>query len=133
MPIPFSQNRLFSSGKGKNTMLHRKPHIESHLKSAEKLLAERLELLTANGMDAGTILKDSRVKQLKAEARHAKKQLAAIAALETQMAEKAEARIRKETAAKSGDLSDKPKKKDRNALPAKKKKKRRIELEEASV
>ncbi|WP_319524514.1 hypothetical protein [uncultured Desulfosarcina sp.] len=114
-------------------MLHRKPHIESHLKSAEKLLAERHEVLTANGMDAEKIIKDSRIKQLKAEMRHAKKQLAAIAALETQMAEKAEARIRKETAAKSGELPDKPKKRDRNAPPAKKKKKRRTEMEEASV
>ena len=111
-------------------MLHRKPHIENHLKSAEKRLAEHLEQLNANGMEAAKIPRNSQVKNLKATIRQAKKQLAAIAAIETQMATKAEDRIRKE-AAKAAEPASKPKKKDRSAPPAKKRKKPRLEAEAA--
>jgi len=113
-------------------MLHRKPHIESHLRSTEKLLAEHLKLLTTNGEDSERIIKNSQVRHLKAKIRQAKKQLATIASLETQMAEKVETRTRKEAAAKSEEPHGKPRKKDRNAPPAKKRKKPRIEMEEGA-
>lgn len=111
-------------------MLHRKPHIENHLQSAEKRLSARLELLTTNGADAGRIKKDSQIKRFKAQVRKAKRELTAIAAAETLMAEKSEARIRKEAAAKLETMHKKSKKRDRNAPPAKKRKKRRVEVDE---
>lgn len=114
-------------------MLHRKPHIENHLQSAEKRLASRLELLTTNGVDAGRIKKDSQIKRFKAQVRKAKRELTAIAAVETLMAEKSESRTRKEAAAKSEAMHKRSKKRDRNAPPAKKRKKRRIEVDEKAA
>lgn len=111
-------------------MLHRKARIQNHLESTEKLLAARVELLKANGVDACRIEKDSQIRQIKAQVRKAKRQLGAIAAVEIQMAEKAEARIRREAAAKSAANQKKSKKRDVNAPPAKKRKKRRIEPDE---
>ncbi len=111
-------------------MLHRKPHIENHLQSAEKRLAARVASLTINGSDAKRIEKDCQVKQFKAQIRKAKRQLAAITASETLTAEKAEALIRKEAAAKSAPIEKKSKKRDPNTPPAKKKKKRQVESDE---
>ena len=111
-------------------MLHRKPHIENHLQSAQKRLADRLELLTAKGVDADRIKKDNIVKKFNAEVRKAKQELAAIAAVQTLMAEKADSRERKKAAAASEALNRKSKKRDKNAPPAKKRRKRRMEEEE---
>jgi hypothetical protein len=111
-------------------MLHRQPHIQNHLLSAKTRLAARINLLTENGADADKIKKDNQVRQFKAQIRKAKKQLTAIEASETLTAEKAEARIRKEEAAKSAPTSKKSKKRDPNTPPAKKRKKTRIELAE---
>lgn len=110
-------------------MLHRKPQIQNHLQFAQKRLADRLELLTANGVDADRIKKDYKIKQFNAEARKAKRELAAIAAVEALMAEKAESRQRKEAAAGSEALGKKSKKKDKDAPPAKKRRKPRMEAE----
>ncbi len=111
-------------------MLHRKPHIQNHLQRAQEKLAARLELLTTDGVDADRIKRDYKIKQFNAEARKARRELAAIAAMETLMAEKAESRQRKEAAAKSEASGKKSKKKDRNAPPAKKRNKIRVEAEE---
>ena len=111
-------------------MLHRKPHIENHLQSAEKRLAARLELLTANGMDTDRIKKDPQIRRFKARVRKARRELTVIAAAETLTAEKAETRIRKTADAKSEALHKKSKKRDPNAPPAKKRRKRRFEVDE---
>ena len=111
-------------------MLHRKPHIESHLQSAEKRLAARLELLTANGMDADRIQKDPQIRRFKARMRQARRELTVIATTETLTAEKIETRIRKAEAAQSEALQKKSKKRDPNAPPAKKRRKRRLEADE---
>lgn len=111
-------------------MLHRKPHIENHLQSDEKRLSARVESLTRNGTDAKRIEKDNQVKQLRAQIRKAKRQLATIVASEILMADKAEIRIRKEAAAKSAPIEKKLKKKDADTSPAKKKKKRRVDPDE---
>ena len=111
-------------------MLHRRPHIENHLQSAENQLSARVESLTRNGTDARKIEKDNHVKQFRAQIRKAKKQLAAIVASETLTADKAEIRIRKEAAAKSAPTEKKSKKRDADTPPAKKKKKRRAEPDE---
>jgi hypothetical protein len=111
-------------------MSHHKPRIQNHLLSAEKGLAVRVELLKTKGIDGSRVEKDCQIRKLKAQVRKAKRQLTAIAALETQMAEKAEVRIRKEAAAKSEAHQKKSKKRDVNAPPAKKRKKRRIESDE---
>jgi GTPase involved in cell partitioning and DNA repair len=116
--------------KGMAPMLHRKPHIENHLQSAKKRLAARHELLTANGMDTGRIYKDAQIRRFKAQVRKAKRELTEIAAVETQMAEKAELRIAKAADAQSAALQKKTKKRDRNAPPAKKRRKRRYEADE---
>lgn len=110
-------------------MLHRKSHIENHLRSAENRLAARLELLTTNGMDADRMKKDPQIRRFQAQARKARRELSAIAATETLMAEKAESRIRK-AAAKSEASHNKPRKRDRDAPPAKKRKKRHLEADE---
>lgn len=109
-------------------MLHRKPHIEHHLKATEERLAERIERLTVHGVATELIKKDHLVRKLEANIRQGKRQLGVIAAQETQLAEKAEARIRKETAAKSEKMHGESKKKDRDAPQVKKIKKRRINL-----
>jgi hypothetical protein len=111
-------------------MLHRKPYIEDHLRSAQKRLIARLELLTTRGMDAGDIEKDNQIKRLKAKARKANRELTAITAMETLMTANTESRMRKEAAAKAEPLHKERKKKDGNAPPAKKKKKRPIEADE---
>ncbi len=111
-------------------MLHRKPYIEDHLRSSEKRLAARLELLTANGVDAQNIKKDNYIKQLKAKVRKAKRELTSIAAMESLAEEKAESRIRKEAAAKAEAVNGKRKKRDGDAPPAKKRKKRPAEVDQ---
>jgi hypothetical protein len=82
-------------------MLHRKPHIENHLRHLENLLVGLSEVLVTIHVDSDQINKDNRIKQLKARIRQTKKQLATIAALETQKAGKAEAGMLKEAATKS--------------------------------
>ena len=108
-------------------MLHRKSHIENHFRSAQERLAARRELLSSRGLDADRIKRDTQVRHFNAEVCKARRELRAFAAIETQMAAKAELRIRKETAAKAGDLDGKPKKRDINAPPAKKRRKPRLE------
>ncbi len=111
-------------------MLHRKPHIENHLQSAEKRLAARLELLTTNGMDADRIKKDPQIRRFKARMRQARRELTVIAAAESLTAEKVETRIRKAAAAQSEATQKKSKKRDPNAPPAKKRRKSRPEADE---
>lgn len=106
-------------------MLHRKPHIENHLKSAEGQLAGRIELLTTNGVEPKRIKKDNTVKFLEAKIRQAKKQLGSIENLKKELAANAEARIQKMEAAKAEKMDAKPKKKDKTAPPAKKRNKPR--------
>jgi hypothetical protein len=110
-------------------MLHREIHIENHLQRAQKRLADRLELLTTKGLDAVRINKDAQIKHFKSQVRKARKSLSAIAAVKSLMDENAESRQRKEAAAKMEALNKIPKKRDRNAPPAKKKKKRHMEEE----
>jgi hypothetical protein len=76
------------------------------------------------------IYKDAQIRRFKAQVRKAKRELTEIAAVETQMAEKAELRIAKAAAAQSAALQKKAKKRDRNAPPAKKRRKRRYEADE---
>ena len=112
-------------------MLHRKPHIENHLESAQKKLAARLELLSTADMAADQIQRDAKVRHFTAQISKAKRELRNTAAIETQTAEKAELRVRKEAAAKAGNSPEKSKKRDVNAPPAKKRKKPRVELDDA--
>ena len=112
-------------------MLHRKIHIVNHIDSIGRRLADHIAILAAHGVDTDKITKNNYVKQLKAKMRQAKKKLATMVALESQMAAKADTRIRKQAAAKSGELPGKSrKKKDSNAPPAKKRRKRRMEMDE---
>ena len=128
--IPVWRIRRFLFRKEKYPMLHRKPHIEHHLKSTIEQLAERIERMTTHGVANEVIKKDHLVRHLEANIRQAKRQLGAIAALETHLVEKAETRIRKETDAKSEKMHGKSKKKNRDAPPVKKRKKRRIDIED---
>jgi hypothetical protein len=76
-------------------MLRKKPYIEDHNIIAERNLAARLEICKSRGMTEVQIERDSAVKHLKAEIRKAKRNLANIAKLELQIAQKAEIKAQK--------------------------------------
>ena len=73
----------------------------------EKKLAERIALLTGQGLEAASIDKDSAVKMLKAKIKKSKARLRAIAA----MAEKVEEKARKKAEKLAAPKEEKPKKK----------------------
>jgi len=81
-------------------MLNRKPYIENHKNHAETRLTARLEFLKTKGMSAVRIQRDPTVKHFRAEIRKAKYQLADIAKLELQIAEKADIKAKKLAAPK---------------------------------
>lgn len=101
-------------------MLNKKPYIENHKKDAQTRLTGRLEFLRTKGMPAERIQKDPTVKHFRAEIRRANCQLADIAKLELQIAEKAEIKAKKLAAGKA----DHPKHKRSAADPMKKRAKR---------
>jgi hypothetical protein len=104
-------------------MLDRKPQVAEHQKSARSQLAARLELLKAEGKNDKQIQKDPRIKQIRAEIGKAKKQMAAIGALETLLVAKAEAKAQKKEAAKVP--RQKPKKSPDSAAPKKPKREKK--------
>lgn len=110
-------------------MLHRKPYIENHKKDAETKLAARLEFLKTKGMPAERIQRDPSVKHFRAEIRKAKYQLADIAKLELQIAEKVEIKAKKLAAPKT----DQQKHKRAAADPLKKRAKREKKLASAAA
>jgi len=109
-------------------MLNRKPYIENHKNLAESKLAARVEFLKSKGMTAVQIQRDATVKHIKAEMRKARNQLADIAKLESQIAQKAEIKAKKLAAPKveppkqkrsDADLEKKRAKKEKKAAAAK--------------
>ena len=82
-------------------MLNRKPFIENHKSIAESQLAALLKMLKSTGMTYEQIQRHPKVRHYKAAARQARSQLASIAKLESQIAEKAEVKARKLAAAKT--------------------------------
>ena len=109
-------------------MLNRRPQIEAHKKAAEENLAARLEMLKAKGVNEEQIQRDARIKQLRAQVRKAKHQLAGIAAMTGLMEEKAAAKARKAAAAK--EPQPQGKKAAKPATPKKPKKERKPVAEE---
>ncbi len=81
-------------------MLNKKPYIENHKNLAESKLAARLETLKSNGVTDIQIQRDANVKHYKAEIRQARYQLADIAKLESQIAQKADIKAKKLAAPK---------------------------------
>ena len=81
-------------------MLNKKPYIETHKNLAESKLAARLEILKSNGVTDIQIQRDAKVKHFKAEIRKARYQLADIAKLESQIAQRAEIKAKKLAAPK---------------------------------
>ena len=110
-------------------MLNKKPYIESHKQLAESRLAARLEILKSRGITAVQIQRDTTVKHIKAEIRKAKYQLADIAKLETQIAEKADLKAKKLAAPKV----EPPKHKRAASDPAKKRAKKEKKMAAATV
>ena len=109
-------------------MLNRRPQIEAHKKAAEENLAARLELLKTKGLNHEQIQKDAKVKQLRAQVRKAKHQLAGIAAMSDLMEEKVAAKARKAAAAK--EPRQQGKKVAKPVAPKKPKKERKPVAEE---
>ena len=105
-------------------MLNKKPYIENHKSYAESRLTARLEFLKAKGTPDERIKKDSTVRHFRAEIRKALSQLADIAKLELQIAQKAEIKAQKLTAPKP----DHAKHKRSAADPMKKRAKREKKL-----
>ena len=110
-------------------MLNKKPYIESHKIIAESNLFARLEILKTKGMTPVQIQRDAKVKHLKAEIRKAKYQLAQIANLESQIAQKTEIKAQKLAAPKI----DHPKHKRSVPDPEKKRAKREKKLTAVAV
>ena len=110
-------------------MLNRKPFIEDRRKAAEGKLATRVELLKTKGVNDKLIQKDAKVKQLKAEIRKAKHQMAGIAAMEALASGKVEAKAQKAAAAKAP--RQEPKKAAKSAAPKKPKKERKAAVAES--
>jgi hypothetical protein len=111
--------------KGNQIMLSRKPQIEDHRKSAEGKLAARLELLKNKGINDKLIQKDAKIKQFKAQIRKAKHQMAGIAAVETLISGKAEAKVQKKAAAEAPEPRQESKKAAKSAAPKKPKKEKK--------
>jgi hypothetical protein len=101
-------------------MLNKKPHIENHRNLAESKLFARLEILKSKGKTAVQIQRDAKVKHHKAKIRKARNQLANIAKLESQIAQKAEIKAKKLAAPKT----DHPKPKQSAPDPMKKRAKK---------
>ena len=110
-------------------MLNRKPYIENQKKHAQTRLTARLEFLRTKGMPAERIRRDPTVKHFKAEIRRANCQLADIAKLELQIAEKTEIKAKKLAARKA----DHPKHNRSAADPMKKRAKREKKLAAAAA
>jgi len=110
-------------------MLNRKPYIENHKHLAEGRLAARLELLKSKGMTAVQIKKDPTVRHFRAEMRTARNQLADVAKLESQIAQKAEVKAQKLAAPKA----DHPKSKRSGSDPEKKRAQREKKLAAAKA
>ena len=110
-------------------MLSKKPHFENHKTQAESMLTARLEILKSKGMSDLQIKKDTKVKHYRAEIRKARYQLADIAKLETQIAQKAETKAAKLAAPKI----DHPKPKRSSSDPEKKKAKKERKLAAAGA
>ena len=104
-------------------MLNRKPYVENHKNLAESKLAARLEFLKSQGITAVQIQRDATVKHIKAEMRKARNQLAGIAKLESQIAQKAEIKAKKLAAPKVQPSKHKPSDADLEKKRAKKEKK----------
>lgn len=81
-------------------MLRKKPYILEHKASAEKALAAHIETLNSRGVTEPQIQRNGTVKLLKGKIRQATHQLAGIAALEKQIARKAEVKAEKLAAPK---------------------------------
>lgn len=101
-------------------MSNKKPNIESRKDRTAKKLSARLESLKTKGMTDAQIKRDPKVRQIQAEIRKAKKQLANIVKNEKQIALMAETKAEKLAAPKT----DKPKKKRPDSDPAAKKPKK---------
>ena len=109
-------------------MLKRKPHIENHKNLAEIKLAARLEMLKSKGMTAVQIQRDPTVRHFRAETRAARNQLAEIAKLESQIAQKAAIKAQKS----AGPKIDHPKSKRSVSDPEKKRAQRERKLAAAN-
>jgi len=110
-------------------MLNRKPYVENHKNLAESKLVARLEFLKSKGMTAVQIQRDATVKHIKAKMRKARNQLADIAKLESQIAQKAEIKAQKLAAPKT----DPPKHKRSVSDPEKKRAQRAKKLAAATA
>ena len=110
-------------------MLNRKPYIENHKNLAESKLATRLEILKSRGMTPVQIQRDATVKHFRAEIRKARYQLADIATLESQIAQRAEIKAKKLAAAKT----DQPQHKRSGSDPEKKRAKKEKKLAAATA
>jgi hypothetical protein len=110
-------------------MLNRKPYIENHKHLAEGRLAARLELLKSKGMTAVQIKRDPTVRHFRAEMRTARNQLADVAKLESQIAQKAEVKAQKLAVPKA----DHPKSKRSGSDPEKKRAQREKKLAAAKA
>ena len=110
-------------------MLNRKLHIENHKNAAESKLAARLELLKSKGMNAVRIQRDPTVRHFRAEIRKARNKLADISTLESQIAQRAESKVKKLAAAKT----DHPQHKGSGSDPEKKRAKREKKLAAATA
>jgi len=100
-------------------MLRQKPYTEEHKANAEKQLAAHVETLKSMGMTEAQIQRNATVKHINGKIRQAKRQLAGIAQLETEIARRAEIKAEKQAAPKIAE----PKKKHAPD-PAKKKAKK---------
>jgi hypothetical protein len=110
-------------------MLNRKPYVENHKNIAESKLAARLEILKSKGMTAEQIKRDASVKHFRAEMRQARNQLADIAKLESQIAQKAEIKAKKLAA----PTVEPPKHKRADSDPEKKRAKKEKKVAAAKV
>ena len=110
-------------------MLNKKPNIENHKHLAEGKLAARLELLKSQGKTAVQIKRDPTVRHFRAEARTARNQLAGIAKLESEIAQKAEVKAQKLAAPKA----EHPKGKRSGSDPEKKRAQREKKLAAAKA
>jgi hypothetical protein len=104
-------------------MMNKKSYIETHKEDAESRLTARLEFLKTKGTPAERIRKDSTVRHFRAEIRKAKYQLADIAKLELQIAQKAEIKAQKLAAPKPDHVKHKRSAADPMKKRAKKEKK----------
>lgn len=96
-----SETGAHNLGKENLILLNKKPHIENHKGIAENKLAALLKMLKSTGMTHEQIQRHPKVRHYRATVRQAKSQLASIAKLESQIAEKAEIKAKKLAASKT--------------------------------